>query len=92
MLLFFFNWIDGWFIVVKMKVIFGEMVDGYLSEFSLVVEDVFIRMFDDYSYVGVVILLCVVVIVWCVFVVEGNIKMGDKVLIEGLGGMFIFVL
>ena len=47
---------------------------------------------DDYSYAGAATLPCAAVTAWRALVVEGNIKMGDKVLIEGSGGMSIFAL
>jgi len=92
MSLFFPNWIDGRPTAAKTKAISGETVDGYLSEFSLVAEDALTRMPDDYSYAGAATLPCAAVTAWRALVVEGNIKMGDKVLIEGSGGMSIFAL
>lgn len=36
--------------------------------------------------------IIVVVIVWCVLVVEGGFKVGDIVFMLGIGGVLIFVL
>ena len=47
---------------------------------------------EGYSYAEAATLPCAALTAWRGLVVEGGLKMGDKVLIEGSGGMSIFAL
>jgi len=47
---------------------------------------------QDYSYAEAATLPCAALTAWRALVVEGSIKAGDRVLVEGSGGMSIFAL
>ncbi len=92
MSLFFPKWIDGNPTGAKTRGISGETVDGYLTEYSVLPAEALTRIPKGYSYAQAATLPCAGLTAWRALVVEGNIKMGDKVLIEGSGGMSIFAL
>ena len=92
MSLFFPNWLDGKPTPAKTSAISGETVNGYLTEYSTVSAAALTRIPAGYSYAQAATLPCAALTAWRALVVEGNIKMGDKVLIEGSGGMSIFAL
>lgn len=92
MSMFFPNWIDGRPAASKTKAISGETVDGFLTEYGLANANSLTRIPNNYSYAEAATLPCAALTAWRALVVEGGIKMGDKVLIEGSGGMSIFAL
>ena len=92
MSMFFPNWIDGRPTFAKTMAISGESVDGYIVEQSLVNADAITSIPAGYSFAEAATLPCAALTAWRGLVVEGNIKAGDSVLIEGTGGMSIFGL
>lgn len=92
MSLFFPNWQDGLANFEKTRFISGETVAGYACEFSVMDESALTAMPKNYSYVQAATLPCAALTAWRALVVEGNIKAGDKVLVEGSGGVSIFAL
>lgn len=92
MSLFFPDWLEGRPTVVRTKVINGEVADGFICEQSCVSADSLTRMPDNYTYAEAATLPCAAVTAWRGLMVEGKLKSGDKVLIEGTGGMSIFGL
>jgi NADPH:quinone reductase-like Zn-dependent oxidoreductase len=92
MSMFFPKWIEGTPTLPKTRFISGETVDGYLAEQSIVSESAVTIIPEGYSYAEAATLPCAALTAWRGLVVEGNIKAGDSVLIEGTGGMSIFGL
>jgi len=92
MSLFFPNWLAGLPTPQNTRAISGETVDGFAQTFTCVSEGEITSIPEGYSYAEAATLPCAAVTAWRALVVEGNIKAGDKVLIEGTGGMCIFVL
>ena len=92
MALFFPNWIEGKPSLQKTMAISGESVDGYITEASCVAATAVTRIPEGYTYAEAATLPCAAVTAWRGLMVEGNIQAGDKVLIEGTGGMSIFAL
>jgi len=92
MSLFFPNWLDGRPTPAKTGAISGETVDGFLTEMSCVAAQSLTRIPAGFSYAEAATLPCAALTAWRALVVEGQLKMGDKVLIEGTGGMSIFAL
>ncbi|MEM1216488.1 MAG: NAD(P)-dependent alcohol dehydrogenase, partial [Bacteroidota bacterium] len=86
------NWIDGRPTADKTKAISGETVNGFLTEYSVAAASSLTRIPKGYTFAEAATLPCAALTAWRALVVEGQIKMGDTVLIEGSGGMSIFAL
>ena len=92
MSMFFPNWIDGPPTFEKTWLITGETVNGFATEKSLVNEESVTGIPEGYSFAEAATLPCAATTAWRALIVEGKLKAGDKVLIEGTGGMSIFAL
>ncbi len=92
MAMFFPNWIEGKPSLRKTIGVSGETVDGYITEMSCLPETAVTKMPDGYSYAEAATLPCAALTAWRALMVEGNLQPGEKVLIEGTGGMSIFAL
>ncbi len=92
MSLFFPRWQHGAPTIDTTRFISGETIDGYATEYSVLPSNAVTAMPDDYSYAAAATLPCAGLTAWRALVVEGQIKSGDSVLIEGTGGMSIFAL
>lgn len=90
--LFFPNWLSGDPTPGKTAAVSGETVDGFACEYSCVDAGSLTRMPVGYSFQEAATLPCAALTAWRALVVEGKIKAGDQVLIEGSGGMSIFGL
>ncbi len=92
MSLFFPNWIDGKVTMTKTKVISGESFEGYAVEQSVIDENSLTIIPEGFSFAEAATLPCAALTAWRGLFVEGGLKPGDSVLIEGTGGMSIFAL
>lgn len=92
MSLFFPNWLDGAATLAATSKISGESAPGFATMSSCVSAQSLTLMPAGYSYAQASTLSCAALTAWRALVVEGNIKAGDKVLVEGTGGMSIFAL
>ncbi|MEM1123395.1 MAG: NAD(P)-dependent alcohol dehydrogenase, partial [Bacteroidota bacterium] len=92
MSLFFQNWIDGRPTLPKTMFVNGETVDGFITEQSCVPATAVTKMPEGYSYGEAATLPCAAATAWRGLMVEGNLKAGESVLIEGTGGMSIAAL
>lgn len=92
MSMFFPNWEDGKPTIDKTRFISGETVDGFITEKSCISAAAITRIPAGYTYAEAATLPCAAVTAWRGLMVEGGLQAGDKVLIEGTGGMSIFAL
>jgi NADPH:quinone reductase-like Zn-dependent oxidoreductase len=92
MSLFFQGWLEGRPTMMKMAALSGELVDGFATEASCVLASTVTRIPESYTYAEAATLPCAALTAWRALVVEGKMKAGDSVLIEGTGGMSIFAL
>lgn len=92
MSMFFPNWVDGKPTLKKTIAITGESVDGCMTELSCYKSDALTAIPEGYSYEEAATLPCACTTAWRGLFVEGNLQAGQKVLIEGTGGMSIFAL
>ncbi len=92
MSLFFPNWKEGRPDFIKMVLVNGETVDGFLTEQSCVSAESVTAIPNGYSYAEAATLPCAAATAWRGLMVEGGLQAGDSVLIEGTGGMSIFGL
>ncbi len=89
---FFPDWLEGSATQFNAARINGEQVDGFAQEFSCVNQSSITAIPAGYSYAQAATLPCAAATAWRALVVEGNLKAGDSVLVEGTGGMSIFAL
>jgi NADPH:quinone reductase-like Zn-dependent oxidoreductase len=89
---FFPDWVEGTATPLNAARINGEQVDGFAQEFSCVDQNAITEIPIGYSYAQAATLPCAAATAWRALVVEGKIKAGDTVLVEGTGGMSIFAL
>ena len=92
MSLFFPNWIEGRPTLEKTKAINGETVNGFITEQSCVPANSVTAIPDGFTFAEAATLPCAAATAWRGLVEEGGLKAGDKVLIEGTGGMSLFGL
>jgi NADPH:quinone reductase-like Zn-dependent oxidoreductase len=92
MSMFFPNWYSGAASFNSTKAISGETAPGYATEYSVVSAQAITHIPKSYSYAQAATLPCAALTAWRALVVEGGIKPGDRVLVEGTGGMSIFAL
>lgn len=92
MSMFFPDWKDGRPTLAKTKSISGESVNGFIAEESCVSEYSVTLIPKGYSYAEAATLPCAALTAWRGLMVEGGLQVGDKVLIEGTGGMSVFGL
>lgn len=92
MSLFFPNWIDGSPSFPKIAGVSGETVDGYIAEMSTISAKSLTRIPEGYSYAEAATLPCAGLTAWNGLTHTGGLMAGQKVLIEGTGGMSLLGL
>ncbi len=92
MSMFFPDWTEGKPTPAKTKAITGESIDGCMCELSCLPAKAVTAIPAGYDFAQAATLPCAALTAWRGLIVEGQLKPGDKVLIEGSGGMSIFAL
>jgi len=92
MSLFFPNWMDGNPSFPKIAGVSGETIDGYIAEQSIVEARSLTRIPTGYSYAEAATLPCAGLTAWNGLTHTGGLMAGQKVLIEGTGGMSLLGL
>ena len=87
MSLFFPNWMDGHPSFPKIAGVSGETVDGYIAEQTVIAARSLTRIPKGYSYAEAATLPCAGLTAWNGLTHTGGLIAGQKVLIEGTGGM-----
>jgi len=89
---FFTDWADGDPLVAGFGSVPGDGLDGYSREVVVGKASSFTHSPSGYSHKEAATLTCAGVTAWRALVVNGNIKAGDTVLVQGTGGVSIFAL
>jgi NADPH:quinone reductase-like Zn-dependent oxidoreductase len=89
---FFPDWLDGPPTGAKTARMRGDQVDGFASEYVALPAHAFTRVPAGLTDEEAATLPCAGLTAWRALMVEGSIKPGDTVLIEGSGGVSIFAL
>ena len=89
---FFQGWQGGEPNRARLSRVTGETAEGVLQDFWCVKTDGIIKVPSYLSYLEAATLPCAALTAWRAVVTEGKIKAGDKVLIQGTGGVSIFAL
>ena len=90
--IFFPKWIDGAPTIANNEGSLGAGSDGTLAEQIVLNEESLVRLPDHLSYEESATLPCAAVTAWNALFVEGNLKAGDTVLVQGTGGVSIHAL
>ncbi len=89
---FFPNWADGEPLEGGFAGVPGDGADGYAREKVVAPATSFTRSPSGYSAAEAATLTCAGLTAWRALVVEGRLKAGDSVLVQGTGGVSIFAL
>jgi NADPH:quinone reductase-like Zn-dependent oxidoreductase len=89
---FFPDWLDGPATALNTARMRGDQVDGFASEYVTLPAHAFTKVPAGLSDEEAATLPCAGLTAWRALMVEGGIKPGDTVLIEGSGGVSIFAL
>lgn len=89
---FFQSWTGGDPYPENFSQALGGPLDGTMSEFMLMSEQGVVKIPDSMSYVEASTLPCAALTAWSAVVTYGRIKCGDKILIQGSGGVAQFAL
>jgi NADPH:quinone reductase-like Zn-dependent oxidoreductase len=86
------NWSDGLPLEGYASGVPGDGEDGYAREYVLAPAAAFTRAPAGYTHAEAATLTCAGLTAWRALVVEGGLKAGDSVLVQGTGGVSIFAL
>ncbi len=89
---FFPEWLDGRPPVTGFQKVPGDGIDGYAREAVTAPATWFTHAPAGYSHAEAATLTCAGLTAWRALVVDGQIKAGSTVLVQGTGGVSIFAL
>lgn len=89
---FFPDWLDGTAPSTAFTRVPGDGLDGYARECVTAPTSWFTRTPHGYSHAEAATLTCAGLTAWRALVVDGQIKAGAKVLVQGTGGVSVFAL
>ena len=89
---FFQSWIGGDARSESFQKALGGPLDGTMTEYMLLSEDGVVRLPDELSYSEAATLPCAALTAWSALVTLGGVKAGDKILVQGTGGVAQFAL
>jgi NADPH:quinone reductase-like Zn-dependent oxidoreductase len=89
---FFPQWHDGAATLANTLTMTGDSTDGCAAQYSVLAPDALTAMPAHLSYAEAATLPCAALTAWRALVVECGIKPGDRVLVQGTGGMSLFAL
>lgn len=90
--LFVQSWIGGEPDEQKLARSLGCEIDGTMAEYMVLPEESVAHVPEHLSDVEAAVLPCAAVTAWRAVVTEGRVKAGDKVLVQGTGGVSLFAL
>lgn len=90
--LFFQGWLSGAPTPELLGTALGGPIDGTLQEYMVLSEQGVVRVPEHLTDREVATLPCAGLTAWRALVVEGRLKAGDTVLVQGTGGVSIFAL
>lgn len=89
---FFLNWPDGEPLAGGFGQVPGDGVDGYARELDLTTAEGWTHTPKGWNHAEAATITCAGVTAWRALVVDGQIKPGSSVLIQGTGGVSIYAL
>ena len=89
---FYPAWVDGPPRQEVIRDVPGDGADGYACEYVVAPATAFVRAPKGVSFLEAATLPCAGLTAWRALVVEGGLKAGDTVLVQGTGGVSLFAL
>jgi NADPH:quinone reductase-like Zn-dependent oxidoreductase len=89
---FFQSWIGGGARPESFAKSLGAPLDGTMADYMLLSEEGVVRLPAELSYAEAATLPCAALTAWSALVTLGHIKAGDKILVQGTGGVAQFAL
>jgi NADPH:quinone reductase-like Zn-dependent oxidoreductase len=89
---FFPTWLEGGPQIGDMHTVPGDGIDGFAREQVTMPATAFTRAPKDYSHAEAATLTCAGLTAWRALIVDGNLKPGETVLVQGTGGVSVFAL
>lgn len=89
---FFPTWLAGGPVNGNFATVPGDGVDGYAREYVVAEETAFTRAPRGWSHAEAATITTAGLTVWRALVVNGGLKAGDTVLVQGTGGVSVFAL
>jgi len=89
---FFQTWVDGPPTADKLAGTLGGPLDGMLAEQVVLSEDGVVRVPEHLTDLEAATLPCAALTAWSALVEQGQVAVGDTVLVQGTGGVSIFAL
>ncbi|MEQ8747674.1 NAD(P)-dependent alcohol dehydrogenase [Pyruvatibacter sp.] len=90
--LFFQTWMSGGPTLEGLMQPLGGPLDGCAQEYLLLSQDGVVKVPAYMSDMEAAMLPCAALTAWRALIVEGNLKAGDTVLVQGTGGVSMFAL
>lgn len=89
---FFQGWFAGRPTVEKALTTLGSPLDGVLAQYVVVGEEGLVPVPAHLTFEQAATLPCAALTAWSALAVQGNVKAGDTVLVQGTGGVALFAL
>jgi NADPH:quinone reductase-like Zn-dependent oxidoreductase len=89
---FFPTWLEGEPEISDMHTVPGDGIDGYAREQVTMPATAFTRAPTGYTHGEAATLTCAGLTAWRALMVDGNLKPGETVLVQGTGGVSVFAL
>lgn len=86
------SWISGPPTAEKLHGTLGGPLDGVMAEQMVVSEEALVKVPDHLTDEEAATLPCAALTAWSAIVTEGQVKAGDRVLVQGTGGVALFAL
>lgn len=86
------NWISGPPTRERLAATLGGPLDGVMSEFMLLSEQRVVKAPEHLSNEEAATLPCAALTAWSAVVTDGCVKAGDRVLVQGTGGVSLFAM
>jgi NADPH:quinone reductase-like Zn-dependent oxidoreductase len=89
---FFQGWLSGKPTLDKVVTTLGSPLDGVLAEYMVVNQEGVVPVPGHLTDEQAATLPCAALTAWTALVIEGNVKPGETVLVQGTGGVALFAL
>lgn len=86
------SWVSGQPTMERLTSTLGGPLDGVMAEYMVLSEQGVVKVPDHLSNEEAATLPCAALTAWSAIVTEGRVKAGDKVLVQGTGGVSLFAL
>lgn len=86
------SWISGPPTMERLTSTLGGPLDGVMTEYMVLSEQGIVKTSDHLSDEEAAALPCAALTAWSAIVTDGQVKAGDRVLVQGTGGVSLFAL